>query len=208
MCLYGLIMLDIMLGCIQIGIIYIIKMSMKDGIKLKVKWIMMAYTLQTIQESVHTLLCLAQMLTDLAELDYGLCILKHKLFPPLLSAQQTPPPSTLRNNNYPGPQHPPTPSLPRRALVVGGNRGNLNRPPQRPPKTRGYEYDEDDDKENQGPGQERPPPKEEEEEGEEEERPDWSLRHLLGKWESDIEQLKDKVCRDLDNYKLKLGIRP
>ena len=168
---------------------------------------MMAYTLQTIREKELILHYLALMLKDLAELDCGLCILKPKLFPPLLLALHTPPPSTLRNNSYPGPP-PATPKLPsRRALLEGGNRGNPTRPPPRPLKPREYDYDEDDEKENQGPGQEKPPAKEEEEEEEEEERPNWDLHHLLQKWGADIDKLKDKVCRDLDSYKQKLGIR-
>nr|pir E4 protein - human papillomavirus type 4 [Human papillomavirus 4]AAA47015.1 E4 [Human papillomavirus] len=146
------------------------------------------------------------MLKDLAELDCGLYILKPKLFPPLLLALHTPPPSTLRNNSYPGPP-PATPKLPsRRALLEGGNRG-IPRNSTRPLKPREYDYDEDDEKENQGPGQEKPPAKEEEEEEEEEERPNRDLHHLLQKWGADIDKLKDKVCRDLDSYNQKLGIR-
>ncbi|CAF05706.1 E4 protein [Human papillomavirus 95] len=166
----------------------------------------MVCSLQTIQESVHILHCLAQMLKDIARLDYGLCILKPRLFPPLLLALQTPPPSTSRNN-YPGPP-PATPKLPSRRPLGEGDRsrGNYNHPPQRPLKGRGYEYDDDEDKENQGPGQEKPPAKEEEEEEEEEKR-NLDLHQLLQKWDQDIDKLKRKVCHDLDNYKQTLGIR-
>ncbi|AUB51258.1 E1/E4 protein [Human papillomavirus type 212] len=37
---------------------------------------------------------------------------------------------------------------------------------------------------------------------------DKALSRLLGKWEEDLEQLREQVSRELDDCKKKLGIRP
>nr|AYA94577.1 MAG: E4 protein [Human papillomavirus] len=111
-----------------------------------------------------------------------------KLFLPLLPvlrglqlSLKTEPPRTP----YPSRKHLESASKPTPTPTV-------NRPPAR---AGDFDYDDDDQKENNPP-----------EETPLDEEDNWVLRRLLNKWAQDLEQYRERVLRDLDDCKKKLGI--
>nr|AYA94382.1 MAG: E4 protein [Human papillomavirus] len=126
----------------------------------------------------------------MAKLDNGLLYLKTKLFVPLSLAPQGVPLGLLTRS--PGLPHRTTRAS-RKDLEVGNQKPH--RTPNHPPRHQQYDFDEDDEKENTPTDPEN-------------NSSNWepTLRHLLKKWEEDLNHLQSTVCQDLDDYKRKLGI--
>nr|ATQ38673.1 E4 [Gammapapillomavirus 12] len=86
------------------------------------------------------------------------------------------------------------------------NRRHLESGPTKPTKTPignrpprpvlEFDYDDETNKENQPPENNNDLPEE-----------DWGLHHLLKKWEGELDQFRERVLRDLDDCKRRLGIR-
>ncbi|AKP16344.1 E4 [Human papillomavirus 201] len=180
----------------------------------------MGSILQSHQGTEHILRYLLRMLKCIVKLENGLCTIKPTLSPlPLVLALL--PALTLEPPRYPH-QRPPDTPRPKRHQPLTSNSGYYGRhhdlglpvsrhrnpaPLPKPPKEKEYSADDDENKENLDP--ERPPlseeePKTAEEELEEEE--EGEVHRLLKQWAKDIDQLKQKVCLDLERYKKKLGI--
>nr|AEX31120.1 E4 protein [Human papillomavirus] len=146
-----------------------------------------------------TLHYLIQMIKGLEAPETGVCILKIKLLSPLLALQiptlltpgRTPPP--------PFPVPPKTPYPPRKAQEESKGRRSVLAPRKH------LHFDEDEEKENQPPKDEQPPQQKEEEEEEEEEELNELLR-LLRQWGRDIDQFQHRICRDLQDFRRRLGI--
>ncbi|ATQ38363.1 E4 [Gammapapillomavirus 12] len=127
---------------------------------------------------------------------HGLLNLKIKLFLPLLPATHVLFPGLL-----PRPGSPPRTPHPSRKALESDNVKPTKTPKVHRPHRPVGDFDYDAEKENQ-----RPPQGDDEEE--EEEQPDHcNLQSLLKKWERDLNRFRDKVLGDLEDYKLRLGIR-
>ncbi|AHN16189.1 E4 protein [Human papillomavirus 178] len=151
----------------------------------------------------YTLHYLMQMIKGLEAPEYGVCILKIKLFPPL-AALQVPSPLTPGRTTPPFPVPPKTPYPNRKAQDDSKNRRSALVPV---PGRKHLQFD-DDEKENLPPKDNLPPQqREEEEELEEEEEEELNeLSRLLTKWGRDIDRFQQRICQDLHDFRKKLGI--
>ncbi|AEM24681.1 hypothetical protein [human papillomavirus 147] len=146
----------------------------------------------------YILCCLNQMQANMERQENGLCILEKQLLSPLPAqqgGQQTPPkPST----NLPPPPGTPRPN--RRVLDDLHKRsvGPLH-PPLLTRRPLVFEIG-DEDKENDNHQQK------EEEQIPQSPLADW-LSQLLHKWEQDVDYLLQRVLDDLNDFRLKHGIR-
>nr|AYA94072.1 MAG: E4 protein [Human papillomavirus] len=111
-----------------------------------------------------------------------------KLFLPLLPVLRG-----LHLSLKPEPPRTPTPS---RKHLESVSKPTPTPTVTRPPARVGdFDYDDDEEKEN-NPPEELPIDEDE----------NWVLRRLLTKWARDLEQYRERVLRDLDDCKKKLGI--
>nr|AYA93716.1 MAG: E4 protein [Human papillomavirus] len=146
-----------------------------------------------------------KMLKNMVQVDSGQLNSKLQLFPPLLSlAHPSDPPATPKkttlSSSTPGSPH-------RRRVPLGGDgfpgilKKSILLPPHRRPRPGEHEDDdeeeENEEKENLPP--ENPPP----EPNDNEEGP---LSQLLRKWAQDIDQFRNIIYRDLEDFKRRLGI--
>nr|AYA94745.1 MAG: E4 protein [Human papillomavirus] len=106
------------------------------------------------------------------------------------------------------PYHPKPPSVPpatpypqRKPAVPDDNKVKREALAAQPPFRRRLVYDDDEDKENTTPTTESPQDRREEDRHQ-------LLGSLLQKWAYDIEVFQQQVLQDLQDLKLKLGIRP
>ncbi|ADQ85963.1 E4, partial [Human papillomavirus 132] len=119
--------------------------------------------------------------------------IKVKLFLPLCLASQGP----FQSLRQRVPSPPRTPHPLRKSLERDGERPRRTPTPSRPPRpTLNFDDDEETNKENQ------PPDYEEEQLG-----AAATLHQLLKKWGQELDQFQNTVCRDLDDFKKRLGIR-
>ncbi|AEQ98809.1 E4 [Human papillomavirus 155] len=157
----------------------------------------------------YIMLNLTRMLSDLAEMEFGLLNIKNMKFPLILSLAQvatlTVQPGTPSNSRVPG--RAPTPWDRKRKdddkenhlLVPPRNSlDHLRRRATGTPVRRRLDQDFDDDSDEK----ENKPPSDENYEQQD------HLTRLLRKWGEDIDWLKEKITQDLDNYKTRLGIPP
>nr|AYA93954.1 MAG: E4 protein [Human papillomavirus] len=118
-----------------------------------------------------------------------------KLFLPLLPVPQQGPFPGLQTRLI-DPPRTPHPQRKHPHLESGGTKPTRTPPASRPPRPAlDFDYDEENNKENVPP----PEPDEEEEIS--------VVSHLLKKWEVDLERLKEKIFRELEDCKQRLGIR-
>ncbi|ATQ38377.1 E4 [Gammapapillomavirus 12] len=92
---------------------------------------------------------------------------------------------------------PPRTPFPSRKHLESANKPTPTPTVTRPPARQDFDYDDED------PGKENLPPEQPPSEDEE----DWSVvRHLLKRWALDLDRYRDKVLRDLEDCKRRLGI--
>nr|AYA94731.1 MAG: E4 protein [Human papillomavirus] len=194
---YTMIMILKTVWCTHNGTPFTIRTCRTIGIKPQGKWITMVYHLLIILMKKDTFYYFMKMLVNMVRLDNGLLNTKLQLFPLLLLAQPSDPPSTPKkatiSTGSPGSPH-------RRKVPLGEDfRGILKKYPQLPPHRQPREendIDEDDEeKENQPP---ETPPAQNGDEG--------PLMSLLRKWDHDINQFRNIILQDLEDLKRKLGI--
>jgi hypothetical protein len=163
---------------------------------------MMDYILGRTMETQHILCFFILKHKNMEKQGCGLSDLNNKYFLPLLLVLQGNSPGLSKLGNLPPLS---TPKLGRRtshssdsSRQQGNQRAQQSLVPRRLNFDDDEPTDENDEKENQDPNQLG---------NEDEQTPlESALHRLLNKWGRDIDWLKDRITRDLDDYKRRLGI--